>query len=497
MLHIRMLFLSILLIVTLFGCNNDDSSESSKTSSLDMQLQSVIQKHELTGDPSTGRDIPDIDSPLAQLGKKLFFSKSLGGDTDTACVSCHHPVLGGGDGLSLSIGTGAELPDQLGPGRTHSSVAPNFDGGPTIPRNAPTTFNCAMWDQTMFHDGRVESLGKTFKANGNDKIGIRTPDSEFGISDQFAGTDLPEAQLRFPVTSPEEMLGFNFESGNSNSNNDIRNALANRLDSQSIPNSWLIEFQQALNSNDNTIITFDNIGKAISSYERSQVFVNNSWKQYVKGDDNAISYDAKQGALLFFQSIEQGGANCVDCHKGDFFTDEQFYVLAIPQIGRGNGDGDTENNDFGRFRETGNSQDKYAFRTPSLLNIEVTGPYGHSGAYSDLEDVIHHNINVEEAINNYDFTLSKLDFGIQRENAEQNTRDAFKQLQINRKNGIKSIQNIDLNDKQISYLKEFLLSLTDPCVKDRNCLESWIADINEVGPDSLQLNAVDKQNTAL
>ncbi len=71
----------------------------------------------------------------------------------------------------LSIGVGAETPDLLRswtfPFSSHA-VGGEFDGGPTVPRNAPTTFNLAMWDQVLFHDGRVESLGKTAGANGDD-----------------------------------------------------------------------------------------------------------------------------------------------------------------------------------------------------------------------------------------------------------------------------------------------------------------------------------------
>ncbi|MDJ0919320.1 MAG: cytochrome c peroxidase, partial [Woeseiaceae bacterium] len=63
----------------------------------------MIAAQGLTGDPTTGRDLPSINDPLAQLGKLLFFSKSLSGDFDTACASCHHPALGGGDGLALPV----------------------------------------------------------------------------------------------------------------------------------------------------------------------------------------------------------------------------------------------------------------------------------------------------------------------------------------------------------------------------------------------------------
>ena len=133
----------------------------------------------LTGDPSIGRVLPSIDDPKAQLGMKLFFTKALGGDMDSACVTCHHPTLGGGDDLSLSIGVDGVQDDLLGPGRIHSPSGEHFDGGPTVPRNAPTTFNLAMYDKSIFHDGRIESIGGTPAASGNDGQGIRKPEPHF------------------------------------------------------------------------------------------------------------------------------------------------------------------------------------------------------------------------------------------------------------------------------------------------------------------------------
>ncbi|HJP36572.1 MAG TPA: cytochrome c peroxidase, partial [Gammaproteobacteria bacterium] len=65
------------------------------TAPLDIELFQLITALGLTGDPAAGRDLPSIDDPIPQLGMKLFFSKSLGGGFDTACVSCHHPLLGG------------------------------------------------------------------------------------------------------------------------------------------------------------------------------------------------------------------------------------------------------------------------------------------------------------------------------------------------------------------------------------------------------------------
>ena len=283
-------------LLWLAACNSDDNGSTVGNTVEGATLLSLVNAAGLTGDPTSGRSLPSIDEPKAQLGKKLFFTKGLGGDSDSACVTCHHPALGGGDNLSLSIGVGGEIAELLGPGRFHDSTATNYDGGPTVPRNAPTTFNIAMWDQALFHDGRVESLGKTEGANGDDGLGIRTPDSAFDVADPNAGSTLPAAQSRFPVTSPEEMRGFVFEAGNGN--DAVRASLVNKLTDAG---GWGAEFSAAFGD---PTITYDRIAEAIAEYERSQVFVNSPWKAFVQGDKNAISESAKRGAMNFFTSIE-------------------------------------------------------------------------------------------------------------------------------------------------------------------------------------------------
>jgi cytochrome c peroxidase len=453
----------------------------------DDRLRALIAEHHLTGDPSRGRDLPDISDPLPQLGLKLFFSKALGGDNDSACASCHHPLLGGGDDLPLSIGVGADKPDLLGPGRTQPE-------GTTIPRNAPTTFNLAMWDQVLFHDGRIESLGKTPGMNGADGLGLHTPESGFNEADPAAGDNLVVAQSRFPVISPDEMKGDSFELGHLNRT--VRTRLAEKLGGYgdhggALPaNHWLTEFQTAFNSSEDaeTLITQQNIFKAIGEYERSQVFVNTPWNAYVKGDNQALTESAKRGALLFFSPIEAGGAYCPACHQGDFFTDEQFYVLAIPQVGPGKGDGPAGDDDFGRFRTTGQPGDLYAFRTPTLLNVEVTGPYGHDGAYPTLEGIVRHHLNPAQSVANYDYT--QLTPAVQTKNSEANTSKALAQLENNRLTGRSAIEKVSLTDDQVTDIVSFLLALTDPCVKDRACLSHWLPSGPD--PDGLQLQAVDQ-----
>ncbi len=243
---------------------------------LDRQLATVIKAHALSGDPSRGRELAEIDSPLAQLGMKLFFSKSLSLGRDTACASCHHPFLGGGDDLPLPIGVEAVKNDILGEGRIHPG------GVFTVPRNSPTTFNAGLWQRALFFDGRVEVV-----ANGQGHLAIRTPDSDFGVADPQAGQSLLEAQARFPVTAVAEMRGRfpGVRPDVKKDRHDVRRRLEERLagnsrDGGEGTSKWSAEFRGAFpdSKNSQPLISFANIARAISAYEESQLFVNSLGK---------------------------------------------------------------------------------------------------------------------------------------------------------------------------------------------------------------------------
>lgn len=493
----RVMTLASLCLLMLSGCESGSSSGDASPSAQDLRLAELIERENLTGDPSTERSLPSIQDALPQLGKKLFFSKSLGGGFDAACASCHHPALGGADQLSFSIGVDAVDPDLLGIGRE------NNDGSFPVPRNAPTTFNVGLWDRGLFWDSRVESLSAEPNQNGASG-GIRTPDSSFGIADVNAGDNLAEAQARFPVTSDDEMKTADFESGSDNDS--IRDHLAARLGDygegadELLSNDWLNEFRTAFVSSESaeSLITFANVAKAIGEYERSQVFVDTPWKRYVEGDYDAISDTAKSGAELFFNRPDEGGAGCAGCHSGDAFTDELHHVIAFPQIGLGKGDGTTGDDDFGRERESADSNDRYHFRTPSLLNVEMTAPYTHAGAYASLEDVVRHYANPEAAITDYFDNQQWCDLSQFSEisdcqslfpNAENNTLNALDKLDAERLARTSRLPNIQLNEAEIAELVAFLKTLTDPCTQSRTCLSDWIADNETTGPDGQQLNA--------
>jgi len=432
-------------------------------SQIDAQLSSIIKANELTGSPISEFPIPDIDSPKAQLGMKLFYSKSLGGDKTTACVSCHHPMLGGGDNLSLSIGIDSINPDVLGP---HRKLQKNTS--PQVPRNAPTTFNVTFWKKSMFHDMRITRLSDN---------SIHTPDMPYPETDPLAGDTLVQAQARFPITSINEMRGA--YKGDS-FNQTLRRELAARL-----KNNWLEEFQKGFSfptGSAEDLITEQNFSEAIAEFERSQVFINTPWKSYVEGNLEAINESAKQGAVLFYTAQQDGGAACSQCHSGDFFTDELAYNTAMPQIGVGLESGSTKTNDYGLNLVTNKEDDKFRFRTPSLLNVEVTGPWGHDGGYTSLEGITTHMLSPIKSALHYNPKQLKQD-NIATQDTQENTLEAIEA-------GVNITAKPSLEKNDVKYIVAFLKTLTDPCVKDRACLSKWILPVNENDPDGQTLHAI-------
>jgi len=349
-------YLLSLLLICLFSCESES----------DKELAVLIDYYQLTGNPVVNdNQVADINTPKAQLGKLLFFSTSLSGNNDVACASCHHPFIGGDDDLSLSVGVNPLARNLIGKERLSA------ENKVLVPRNAPTTFNSSLWTRRLFHDGRIERLNDLSES----KALISTPDEHFGDVD-YSAKSLLQAQAAFPVTSQHEMRDSYLEKS---SNQRLRVALVNNLIESVKKNpkntNWEILFRQVYNEKNsrlNELITFPRIQDLLAEYQRSQIFVDSPWSRYVKGQKGSISESAKKGALIFYQDVSKGGAACVDCHSGDFFTDEDFHILAIPQIGEGK---ELSGDDKGRYLRTGVLDDRYAFRTPSLLNIEHTAPY--------------------------------------------------------------------------------------------------------------------------
>jgi len=379
-----------------------------------------------------------------ELGRLLFFDKILSGNQNISCATCHHPLAATGDGLSLPIGEGGR-----GLGVTRDTGFSAAAVHERVPRNAPPVFNLGAKEfATLFHDGRVTT-------NSAAASGFDSP----------AGSSLPTGlenalavQAMFPVTSGAEMAGHAGENGVADfaaAGNlpAVWEALAARL--RAIPEyvaRFIAAFPDVTQAAD---INYGHAANAIAAFENRAWRADNSpFDRFLRGDSGALSTAARRGMDLFY-----GKADCVSCHSGKFQTDQAFHSIAMVQIGPGKGDDADGRGDFGRERVSGQSADRYKFRTPSLRNVALTGPWGHAGAYDSLEAVVRHHLDPVAALNAYDTAqavlppradLATLDFVVQNDSARRAAIAATSEL-----------SPMALTDAEVGDLLAFLHALTD------------------------------------
>jgi len=187
------------------------------------------------------------------------------------------------------------------------------------PRNTPTVLNAAFIE-VQFWDGRAATL---------------------------------EEQALGPIQADVEM------------NQSLEDAVK---DIKAVP-EYVSMFRTVFGGDDP--VTPENLAKAIAAFERTLITPNSPFDRYMRGDEFAISEDAKAGLELFKTK------GCVACHNGPAFTNSNFHRIKVP--------GST---DLGRFNVTGEEQDKYLFRTPTLRNVELTGPYFNNGSVQTLDGAV-------------------------------------------------------------------------------------------------------------
>lgn len=117
--------------------------------------------------------------------------------------------------------------------------------------------------------------------------------------------------------------------------------------------------------------TKQRVAQALDAYVRSLTTPNSPFDRYAAGDRGALTDAQKRGLMLFV-----GKADCTMCHRGPNFEDDQFHALGV------------KGDDPGRFKVTGAEADRYAFKTPTIRNVELTAPYMHNGSLTTLRDVI-------------------------------------------------------------------------------------------------------------
>jgi len=154
------------------------------------------------------------------------------------------------------------------------------------------------------------------------------------------------------------------------------------------------------------------ITRALGVFERTLISGNSKYDQYLNKKVKFTKQE-KEGMKLFFSDK----LNCSSCHNGFNFTNYGFKNNGLYR----------KYKDIGRMRFSKDSNDIALFKTPSLRNIEVTGPYMHDGSIKTLKQVIAH----------------------------------YNSGGKSHKNKSKLIKPLGLSDKEVEMLEAFLLTLTD------------------------------------
>lgn len=347
-------------------------SSLSTAISIDDKLKIVINAYQLR--PLSCTEIQPYDNSYVDLGEFLFDSKVLSGNSDVACSTCHIKELARTDGLKVSVGVGG---DGEGLAREKSS-------GIIVPRNSFTLLGRGQLSYSIyFWDGKVQqnSDGTITSIVGEGKsLGYNSP-----LAVAASLPIIARDELIGDLTSHAEMLVVNeelYEARFKAAGTYFRNQLINN-DGE----LWSLFRNELIKLNISTKdVTLATIGNALAAFIiEKESCINNEWSAYLNGNRTVLTKRQKEGAYLFY-----GKARCAACHSGNMQTDFDFHSIGIPQGPVGIG---FVGKDLGRSEISLKQEDRYKFRTPPLLSVSSTPPYGHNGAFETLNEVVIFHFN--------------------------------------------------------------------------------------------------------
>jgi len=137
--------------------------------------------------------------------------------------------------------------------------------------------------------------------------------------------------------------------------------------------AYEVEFQRAFATSG---IDIDKVTTAIAAFEETLVTPNSRFDKWLRGDTAALSTDELDGYNLFKSS------GCTACHNGPAAGGTSFMKMGVVEPYR------TSSPVEGRAAVTGKDADRFAFKVPTLRNVELTYPYFHDGAADTLAEAV-------------------------------------------------------------------------------------------------------------
>ena len=316
-----------------------------------------------------------VTATKVYLGKALFWDEQLSSTRTVACGSCHQAGKGGSDPRSLFGDSRSRNPGADGafgttddvfasPGVPLNNASGTYDWSATYGlreqvtgRKSPAYIN-AGYAPLLFWDGRA--AGQFLDPISNAII----LQNGGAIENQVLGPPLSSAEMAHVGRNWTEAAAQIASSKPLALSPTIPAALETWIGGRSYPDL----FAEAFGTPD---VTPARIALAIATFERSLYSDRTPWDAAVSGITPLTPAETR-GQGVF------NGNQCALCHTGALFADNQFHNIGLrPQ---------TE--DTGRFQVTGNANNLGQFRTPSLRNVELRGPYMHNGEFQTLEEVV-------------------------------------------------------------------------------------------------------------
>jgi cytochrome c peroxidase len=325
---------------------------------------------ELAPDPSNR---VSEDPRAARLGHQLFFDTRFSANGKVACATCHKPELGFQDGLPRGVGIGVMNRRTMPIAGTAYSPWLFWDGRKD-----------SQWAQAL---GPMES---PIEHGGNRTMYAHLIAKHYAADYTAIFGPLPDLgdARRFPAS-------------------------AGPVDDPSARAAW-----NGMAREDRASVTriYANMGKSIAAYERKitpgpsrfDAFAEAVGRGDARAADSSMTADEQEGLRLFI-----GRAECIKCHNGPLFTNNDFHNTGVPAVpglpeDRGRAQGATgvlkdefncmsASSDAGpggcdelKFLKADGDELVRAFKPPSLRNVAERPPYMHAGQLASLGDVLRH-----------------------------------------------------------------------------------------------------------
>ena len=377
----RVLALAVLVLAmspmgSVAGSSAQSSAKQDRWSAQELAVLSSLRLASLPAPPVDPSNAVERLPAAIELGHRLFDDSRLSRNGAVSCASCHDPKKQFQDGLPVGHGvvTGARRTMPI-VGAGHGAWL-FWDGRKD-----------SLWSQALgpWEDAAEHGGNRTRFAHLMARDHRRAYEAIFGVMPDFKG--LPED------ASPN--------------GTDAEKAAWGRMEAR---------------SREQVSRVFANMGKAVAAYEKSLRHEPSRLDRYIDGlvsagapAANILQQEEIRGLRLFI-----GRAQCVTCHNGPLFTDQQFHNTGVPprdparvDAGRSAATAKVLADEFNclgaysdakpeqcqelRFMPSDDPSMLGAFKTPGLRDVARRPPYMHAGQFTTLDRVVRHYVDAPHA----------------------------------------------------------------------------------------------------